>query len=154
MESNKAFNRRIYHLHQELEFTVPFEETFEMCRRFRQLYEEMYRTTKLPYAILEVRFAPASHDRTLIVAGRNRRSTWIDLVCDDSHGFEKYYAAAEELVKEVGARPHLWKFCQSSRTGDLAKLHGEHFEKFLQLVEKHDPEKKFANDFTRRIFGD
>ena len=42
MESNKAFNRTIYHLHQELEFTVPFEDTFEMCRSFVELYETMY----------------------------------------------------------------------------------------------------------------
>ena len=37
MESNRAFNRTIYHLHQELEFTVPREQTFEMCRRFIDL---------------------------------------------------------------------------------------------------------------------
>src|SRR5215210_6493221 len=43
LESNKAFNRTIYHLHQELEFTVPFEETFGACERFIELYEAMYR---------------------------------------------------------------------------------------------------------------
>ena len=34
LESDAAFNRTIYHLHQELEFTVPFEQTFEASRRF------------------------------------------------------------------------------------------------------------------------
>ena len=58
MESNKAYNRTIYHLHQELEFTVPFEETWEMCDRFLELYEEMY-SKELPYTLLEVRFTPA-----------------------------------------------------------------------------------------------
>jgi hypothetical protein len=29
LESNEAFNRTIYHRHQELEFTVLFEETFD-----------------------------------------------------------------------------------------------------------------------------
>jgi len=42
LESNKAFNRTIYHLHQELEFTVPFEDTFDACGRFIELYERMY----------------------------------------------------------------------------------------------------------------
>lgn len=151
LESNKAFNRTIYHLHQELEFTVPFEDTFEACRRFIDLYEEMY-PAGLPYALFEVRFTPV-HDRTLIGAGRERRSTWIDLVCDDSPGFEKYYAAAEEVVREIGARPHLGKFCEGFGKDDLARLHGDRFEKFLGLVEEHDPDRKFANDFTRRIFG-
>ena len=152
LESNKAFNRTIYHLHQELEFTVPFEDTFEACGRFIELYERMY-PSGLPYALFEVRFTP-EHDRTLIGAGRGRRSTWIDLVLDDSHGFEKYYAAAEGLVKEIGARPHLGKFCESFGKEDLAQLHGDRFARFLDLVAEHDPEGKFANDFTRRLFGE
>jgi FAD/FMN-containing dehydrogenase len=153
MESNKAFNRTVYHLHQELEFTVPFEETFEMCRRFIELYETMY-SQGLPYLIFEIRFTPAGHTRTLVGAGRERHSTWIDLVMNDSHGFEKYYAAAEELMKQLGARPHLGKFCQSFQKGDLEKIHAEQFERFLQIRQEHDPDKKFVNEFTQRLFGD
>jgi FAD/FMN-containing dehydrogenase len=152
MESNKAFNRTIYHLHQELEFTVPFEDTFEMCRRFVRLYEKMYRERSLPYALFEIRFTPANHDITLLGAGRGRKSTWVDIVVNDSDGFERYYAACEELMKEVGARPHLGKFCQSLNAGDLRKVHKEHFDKFLSLAAQYDPDKKFANEFTRRIF--
>ncbi|HEV2764813.1 MAG TPA: D-arabinono-1,4-lactone oxidase [Pyrinomonadaceae bacterium] len=153
LESNKAFNRTIYHAHQELEFTVPFEETFETCERFVELFERMYGSGELPYTLFEVRFTPAGHDRTLLGAGRDRRSTWIDLVCNDSAGFEKYYAAAEELIREVGARPHLGKFCERLDRNDLARLHGDNFEKFLGLVKQYDPAGKFSNDFTRRMFG-
>ena len=154
LESNRAFNRTIYHLHQELEFTVAFEQTFATCRRFLKLYEEMYRLGRLPYTIIEVRFTPAGHERTLIGAGRARRSAWLDLLCNDARGFEQYYAAAEALMKEIGARPHLGKFCQSFGKEDLAKLHQAHFEKFRQLIKQHDPEDKFANEFTRRLFRD
>jgi hypothetical protein len=151
LESNEAFNRSIYHLHQELEFTVPFEETFKTCRDFLDLYEKRYRAG-MPYLILEVRFTP-ERDRTLIGAGHGRHSTWIDLVCNDSRGFEGYYAAAEELIKEIGARPHLGKFCESFGNADMARLHGDRFERFLDLVEIRDPARKFANAFTRRVFG-
>lgn len=155
MESNKAFNRTIYHLHQELEFTVPFEETFEMCRRFVGLYEKMCLEGGMPYALFEVRFTPAKHDITLLGAGRDRQSTWIDLVLNDSDGFERYYEAAEELIKEVGARPHLGKYCQTLTRDDLRKAHGPlHFDKFIELAERHDPDKKFSNALTRRIFRD
>ena len=152
LESNKAFNRTIYHLHQELEFTVPFEETFGACGRFIELYEKMYRSSDLPYTLFEVRFTP-EHDRTLIGAGRERRCAWIDLVCNDSDGFERYYAAAERMVREIGARPHLGKYCEGFGKEDLGRLHGDRFERFLDLVEEHDPDHKFANDFTRRLFG-
>jgi FAD/FMN-containing dehydrogenase len=153
LESNKAFNRTIYHLHQELEFTVPFEDAFEACRRFIGLYERMY-PSGLPYALFEVRFTPEGHDRTLIGAGRERRSAWIDLVCNDSDGYERYYAEAQELVRKLGARPHLGKFCEGFGEEDLARLHGDRFARFLELVKEHDPDRKFANRFTRRLFGD
>ena len=154
MESNAAYNRTIYHLHQELEFTVPYEQTWEMCDRFLRLYEDMYRAERLPYTLLEVRFTPGGHDRTLIGAGHDRRATWIDLICDDSHGFEKYYAAAEEVLKKIGARPHLGKYCQTLDKTHLEAVHGANFERFLELMREHDPHDKFANDFTRRMFRD
>lgn len=151
LESDGAFNRTIYHLHQELEFTVPLEESLQTCKRFIELYERMY-PYGLPYALFEVRFTP-EHYRTLIGAGRDRRCAWIDLVCNDSEGFETYYAAAEELIKEIGGRPHLGKYCESFTREDLQKLHGEDFTTFLKLVDEHDPDGKFANGLTRRLFG-
>ncbi len=154
MESYQAFNRTIYHLHQELEFAVPFENTVDVCERFIKLYEEMYAKEKLPYTLFEVRFTPAGHDRTLIGPGRERRSTWLDLLANDSRGFEKYFAAAEKLMREVDARPHPGKFNESFTKDDLMRLHGEHFVKFLDLVQEHDPERKFTNEFTRRMFRD
>ena len=153
MESNKAFNRTIYPLHQELEFTVPFEQTWEMCDKFLKLYEQMY-SKELPYTLLEVRFTPAGHNQTLIGAGRERRSTWINLICNDSHGFEKYYAVAEREIKKIGARPHLGKYCEKLDKKHLENVHGEKFERFLELMQAHDPDDKFANDFTRRMFRD
>ena len=156
MESNKGFNRTIYHLHQELEFTVPFEKTFEACRRFKELYEDLYKElypSGLPYTLFEVRFTPDKHMCTLIGAGREQRSTWIDLVCNDSHGFEKYYVEAQKLIKKIGARPHLGKFCDNFNKADMEKLHADNFTRFLELVEEHDPDRKFANGFTRRLFG-
>jgi hypothetical protein len=151
LESNRAFNRTVYHLHQELEFTVPFEETFEACRLFIKLYEEY--PSDLPYTLFEVRFPPDKHNRTLVGAGRDRRCTWIDLICNDSLGFEEYYTTAEEVIKELGARPHLGKYCESFSEADMARLHQDSFTRFNNLVREHDPDRKFANAFTQRLFG-
>jgi hypothetical protein len=152
LESDCAYNRTIYHLHQELEFTVPCEATFGVCDRLVQLYEDLY-PSGLPYTLFEVRFTPAGHDRTLIGAGRERRSTWIDIVCNDSDGFEAYYAVAIQLIQELGGRPHLGKYCKGFDKEYLQKLHGEHFETFKRLMVRHDPAGKFSNAFTDRIFG-
>jgi hypothetical protein len=155
LESNRAYNRTIYHLHQELEFTVPFDDTWAICDRFLLEFEAMYRENPrcLPYTLLEVRFTPGGHDRTLIGAGRERRSVWIDLICNDSRGFERYYERAESIISEIGARPHLGKYCQTLNAEHMRRVHGEPFSKFLELVEQHDPQRKFANQFTERVFG-
>jgi hypothetical protein len=76
----------------------------------------------------------------LIGAGREQRSIWIDLVIDDSHGFEEFYAAAEKLMKEVGARPHLGKYCTEHTKADMQKLHKDRFDQFSRNSETARPE--------------
>jgi hypothetical protein len=120
LESDCAYNRTIYHLHQELEFTVPYEATFDVCDRLVKLYEDLY-SSGLPYTLFEVRFTPAGHDRTLIGPGRERHSTWIDIVCNDSDGFEAYYAVAVQLIKELGGPTPSRQILQRLRCGVSAE---------------------------------
>ena len=100
-----------------------------------------------------MRFTPGSRHRTLIGAGRGRRSAWIDLLTNDSDGFEIYYAAADRAHREIDARPHLGKFCEGVDRDVMAEVHGESFSTFLGLVAKHDPDRKFTNAFTRRLLN-
>ena len=65
---------------------------------------------ELPYTLLEVRFTPADRTKALVGAGQGGRRCWIDLICNDTHGFEKYYEAADQIIHEIKARPHLGKF--------------------------------------------
>ena len=151
LESSAGFNRTIYHAHHELEFAVPYEETFAVLRQFIELYAQRY-SEGLPFVAFEVRFTPADHDRTLLGAGRGRRTAWIDLLCNDSSGFETFLDAAEKLLKTIEARPHLGKYCVSIDADYLQQVHGDHFMRFRQLVQDHDPEARFANAFTNKLF--
>lgn len=151
LESSEAFTRTIYHLHQELEFTVPFEETRDRCIEFLQLYEQTY-TSDMPYALFEVRFTPKDHTHSLIGAGQGGPRTWIDLVINDSYGYQNFYTVAEATAKNLGARPHLGKFCTLFHQSDLMNLYQNNFVLFQQLRQQQDPQGKFSNVFTRRIF--
>lgn len=155
LESSEAYTRTIYHMHQELEFTVPFEQTWTACDEFIALYESMY-DSDTPYAIFEIRFTPAGRFNSFIGAGRERRSTWLDLIPNDSYGFEKYYEAAQIHMKQTpyASRPHLGKFCTLFHKEDLERLHGANFDTFRQVCARQDPARKFANSFTRRLFWD
>lgn len=156
LESAQGYTRTIYPLHQEFEFTVPYDEAIPRCRQFLKLFEDMYlaEPKELPYTLLEVRFTPADRTKALVGAGQGGRRCWIDLICNDTHGFEKYYEAADQIIHEIKARPHLGKFGTSFTKSYLAELYGANFDKFLQLMHAHDPEDKFANALTRRLFRD
>jgi hypothetical protein len=156
LESAQGYTRTIYHLHQEFEFTVPYAEAVPRCRQFLKLFEEMYlaEPKEFPYTLLEIRFTPADRTKALIGAGQGGRRCWIDLICNDSYGFEKYYGAADVMIKEIGARPHLGKFGRNFDKPYMANLYGANFDKFLELMNEHDPENKFANPLTNRLFRD
>jgi L-gulono-1,4-lactone dehydrogenase len=151
LESSQAFTRTIYPLHQELEFAVPYEQTFTVLRAFLSLYERLA-PLGLPYGVIEVRFTPAGYNGSWIGAGRERMSAWIDVIYYDSHGVDAYYDLVEALMMALGGRPHLGKWNKRINSRYLAYVHGPHFEKFRQVVTEHDPQRKFVNDYTRRLF--
>ncbi len=151
LESHNGHNRSIYHLHQELEMAVEYTEVFRVSRELMMAYEELYQEG-LPYLIFEIRFSPAGHNQTLIGPGRSRQSAWIDIICCDSPGFELFYQRAEEIFKSVGGRPHLGKYCRGFKSRDLKTMHGKYYRQFIDLTKKHDPDGKFSNSFTKRLF--
>jgi FAD/FMN-containing dehydrogenase len=154
LDSARAFSRSRFPLHRELEFTVPSEVGLATCREFLALYERLYRAGEsLPYARCEVRFTPAGHDRSLLGPGRDRRCCWIALVCNDSAGFETYYAEAESLARRIGARPHLGKYCESVDAEEMYRLYGPDFTTFQRLACQYDPRRRFVNAFTSRALG-
>lgn len=156
LESAEAYSRSIYHNHQELEFTVPYEDTVPMIEKLLKKFEEIYDTDHclLPYTFIEVRFTPKGHELSMIGPGRDRRCAWMDFISNDTHGFEVFFAAGEDILREAGARPHMGKYCETVDKSHLHAVYGAHFDRFLELRDKHDPNRKFINPFTRRLFGD
>jgi len=47
----------------------------------------------------------------------------------------------------------LRKYCENITVEDLVRWHGEHSARFRQLAVQHDPEGKFSNEFTKRLFA-
>jgi FAD/FMN-containing dehydrogenase len=73
-------------------------------------------------------------------------------LCNDSTGHEAFFEVAEQLAKEIGGRPHLGKHCHSIDRSYLEQVHGDHFALFRRLVQEHDPDGKFVNSFTQKLF--
>lgn len=57
----------------------------------------------------------------------------------------------EEVLLPLGARPH-WGECFAAQREQLAPLYPR-WDNFLVLRSRIDPEAKFANPWTQRVFG-
>jgi L-gulonolactone oxidase len=65
--------------------------------------------------------------------------------------FETYMRGVEAIMDEYGGRPHWGKrHYQSAAT--LAPRYPA-WEKFAAVRDRLDPERVFANDYTRRVLG-
>jgi FAD/FMN-containing dehydrogenase len=155
LRSHDAFSRSQYHLHQELEIAVPVERVWADLDETLAIYERMYASECLPFLLVEVRFSPAGHDRSLLGAGVNRASAWLCLCLNQSGRVGDYFDAIETWMRADGheARTHLGKWCEHLDATDLARMHGDRFEQFKLIRARADPRGRFVNPFTERMFG-
>ena len=153
LRSFEAFNRSVYHQHEELEFAVAAEVAFDALAELVQLYEASYARQRLPFTVFEVRHTPEGHDRTLIGPGRGGPTIWIDVVCNETRGFEAFYREAVAVMRRYDSQPHLGKWADEFRPDDLARAHGERFARFLELRERFDPQRRFDNRSPRGCSG-
>ncbi|MEL7210344.1 MAG: D-arabinono-1,4-lactone oxidase [Actinomycetota bacterium] len=153
LDSAHAFSRTQYHLHQELEVAVSRERAWTDLDRTLAIYEDLYRTGRLPFLLVEVRFSPEGHDRTLLGAGAERASAWLCLCCNQSGDVDRYFDEIEAWVASTDARLHLGKWCEKLDHTDLARMHGQRFRRFQQVRATADPDGKFRNRFADRVLG-
>lgn len=153
LHSHQAFSRSQYHLHQELEVAVPRPRVWADLDATLELYRDRYRRQKLPFLLVEVRFSPASHDRSLLGPGAERDTAWLCLCANQSGAVDDHFADVEAWTRTNDARIHLGKWCEGLDHNDLARMHGPRFDRFQQARAKADPDGVFANPFTDRMLG-
>lgn len=153
LNSHEAFSRSQYHLHQELEIAVPADRVWADLDHLISLYEYIYRDRRLPFLLVEVRFSPSGHDRSFLGPGAERASAWLCLCCNQSGAVDEYFAEVERWIEKADARVHLGKWCEGLGAANVAKMHGQRFERFQTMRHKADPEGRFLNPFTERVLG-
>jgi FAD/FMN-containing dehydrogenase len=146
MPCSDAYGRKLFYLHDEIEYGVPFE-VWRPCvdQVMRLLADRNF------FSIVEVRFTP-DMSRSLLGGGAGRRTAWIELATPLGQSRDAIYAEFEEIMRRFDGQPHLGKRT-SIDAAELARLHGERFERFQRVRAAQDPGGKFLNEFTRRVFG-
>jgi FAD/FMN-containing dehydrogenase len=141
-----AYGRKLFYLHDEIEYGVPFE-VWQVCvdQVMRLLADRNF------FSIVEVRFTP-DLSRSLLGGGAGRRTAWIELATPLGQSRDALYCEFEDIMRRFDGQPHLGKRT-SIDAAEMARLHGERFERFQRIRAVQDPGGKFLNAITRRVFG-
>ena len=144
--SNRVYaNTRLVRF-TEMEYAIPRESAAEALERVLALIERRRLPIGFPIELRVV--AP---DDALLSTAYERPTAYIAVHQYVGMEFETYFRAVEAIMDEYGGRPHWGKrHYQSQAT--LRPRYPE-WDRFAELRERFDPERKFENDYLRRVLG-
>jgi L-gulono-1,4-lactone dehydrogenase len=130
----------------EMEYAIPRELAAEALERVLALIERRRLPVNFPIELRVV--AP---DDALLSTAYERPTAYIAVHLYVGMEFETYFRAVEAIMDEYGGRPHWGKrHYQSAAT--LAARYPE-WDRFAEIRERFDPERRFENDYLRRVLG-
>jgi L-gulono-1,4-lactone dehydrogenase len=98
---------------------------------------------------VEVRFAAA--DDIPLSTAYGRDTCYVAVHQYHRLPFEKYFLAVEHIVRSVEGRPH-WGKLHFLTAEQLAPLYPR-FADFVAMRDRLDPDRRFSNDYLRRVLG-
>ncbi|WP_018656822.1 D-arabinono-1,4-lactone oxidase [Actinomadura flavalba] len=132
---------------KEQEYAIPREDLVPALRELRALFAR--RDWRISFPI-EVRMLPAE-DAWLSMA-HGRRSAFIAVHVFNKDPHEDYFRAVEDLLTGMGGRPHWGKL--HTRDASYLETVYPRFKDVRALRDELDPGRRFANPYTRKVFGD
>ncbi|KMS76012.1 FAD-linked oxidoreductase [Streptomyces viridochromogenes] len=130
----------------EMEYAVPREAVVETLRELKAMVDRSGLRVSFP---VEVRTAPAD-DITLSTAS-DRDSAYIAVHMVKGTPFQRYFTAAERIFTAHEGRPH-WGKVHTRDAEYFAQVYPR-FGEFTALRDRLDPDRRFQNDYLRRVLG-
>jgi L-gulonolactone oxidase len=131
----------------EMEYGLPREALPEAFAGVRRVIEALPFKVAFP---VEVRFT--APDDIWLSHGYGRQNAYIAIHQFIGMPYEPYFRAVEAVCAPLGGRPH-WGKLHYRSAADLAPAYPR-FADFLGVRDRVDPQRVFANAYTRMVFGD
>ncbi|MFJ5711918.1 D-arabinono-1,4-lactone oxidase [Streptomyces sp. NPDC093105] len=131
----------------EMEYALPREAATTALRELKAMVEGSPLKVSFP---VEVRTAPADDIALSTASGRETVYIAVHLYRGTPH--RGYFTAVERIMTAHGGRPHWGKV----HTRDAAYLSAAYprFAEFTAVRARLDPDRRFGNDYLRRVLGD
>ncbi|MGE5829734.1 MAG: D-arabinono-1,4-lactone oxidase, partial [Micromonosporaceae bacterium] len=130
----------------EMEYGLPRAALPEAFAGLRRVIEALPSKVVFP---VEVRFSAA--DDIWLSHGYGRDNAYIAIHQFVGMPYEEYFRAFEAVCIPLGGRPH-WGKVHWRDAASLAEVYPR-FAEFLAVRDDLDPERVFANAYTRQVFG-
>jgi L-gulonolactone oxidase len=130
----------------EMEYAVPRAAVTQTLRELKAMIDRSGLRIGFP---VEVRTAPAD-DITLSTAS-GRDSAYIAVHVAKGAPYQRYFTAAERIFTAHEGRPH-WGKVHTRDAEYFAQVYPR-FSEFTQLRDRLDPDRRFQNDYLRRVLG-
>ncbi|XP_015207781.2 L-gulonolactone oxidase-like [Lepisosteus oculatus] len=148
--SDKVFTYECLFKQHVQDWSIPMEQTKEALLQLKAWLENNPDT--VAHFPVEVRFARG--DNILLSPCFQRDSCYINIILYRPYGKDvpkqQYWAAYENIMKDVGGRPH-WAKAHNCTRKDFEKMYPG-FQKFCSIREKQDPSGVFLNTYLENIF--
>jgi hypothetical protein len=162
LPANKAFARKLFFQHDEIEVGIPLpvvdgKPDYQVFRDAIGAVQDLLAEEEFP-TIIEVRFTPDVSEG-ILGPGTGGPTCYIELATplgqfSRARIVEVYLEFDRMLRAKYKARPHLGKKTTATFE-DMAKLHGQDWEDFLKVRRDADPSDKFLprqNPLLAQIF--
>ena len=131
---------------RESEFSVPRADAVEVLQRLDAWHRAHPSTTSFP---VEVRFT--GPDDVWMSTSYGRQSAYIAIHQFHARDHREYFAAFWNILADYEARPH-WGKMHELDADALRKVYPR-FDEFLEVRDRLDPGRTFANPYTERVLG-
>lgn len=145
--SHRVFATRRTVRFREMEYAIPAEGVPDALRDIMRLIDERGWRISFP---IEVRFARG--DDLWLSTAQGRDSGYIAVHRYYREDPTEYFEAVEQIMLGYGGRPH-WGKMHTRQSEDLRAMY-PHFDDFLAVRDRLDPQRVFANPYLNRVLGE
>ncbi|KQM58046.1 D-arabinono-1,4-lactone oxidase [Agreia sp. Leaf210] len=145
--SHRVFATRRTVRFREMEYAIPAECVPDALRDIMRLIDERGWRISFP---IEVRFARG--DDLWLSTAQGRDSGYIAVHRYYREAPTEYFEAVEQIMLGYGGRPH-WGKMHTRQSEDLRAMY-PHFDDFLAVRDRLDPQRVFANLYLNRVLGE
>ena len=144
--SNRVYaNKRLVRF-TEMEYAIPRECATEALERVLAMIER--RRLPIPFPI-ELRVV--ARDDALLSTAHERATAYIAVHQYVGMEFETYFRAVEAIMDDYHGRPHWGK--RHYQTAATLRPRYPEWDTFAEVRQRLDPERRFENDYLRRVLG-